>query len=300
MRPIEVVRKACPRAKASYLAAIENGDALFKKAGIITPGRLAHFLAQICHESGGLSIEWESGAYSAERLMEIFGEGRHSAGVTQAEAYGLAKNGPAIFERVYGLGNPKKARELGNTQPGDGWKYRGGGLMQTTGRSNYRRMGQKCGVDFEGHPELVLSAEHALKPALTEWTEGNLNEKADADDLRGITKRINGGLNGLADRQAWYRKIRPMIDKVDLQISTVKPTVPPAPTPLPKPKPPVTPKQGGIIAAVLTVFAAAVTFVQEHPIETIAGLLTLGGLGYVVYRNYERIKEWIGKKLRRS
>ncbi len=226
MRPIDVVRKVCPRARASYLNAIENGDALFEAAGITTPLRLAHFLAQICHESGGLTIEWESGNYKAARILEIFGEGRHSAKVTPAEAERLAGDGPALFERVYGLGNPRK-RDLGNIEPGDGWRYRGGGLMQTTGRANYRRMGQKVGVDFEAHPEFVLSAEHALKPALAEWTEGKLNEAADRNDIRAITKRINGGYNGLADREAWFRKIRPVIDGVALAPA-------PAPTSLPK------------------------------------------------------------------
>lgn len=280
MRPIEVVRKVCPRAKPSYLAAIENGDGLFKKAQIITPGRLAHFLAQICHESGGMSIEWESGAYSAERLLEIFGEGNHSAGVTATEAHRLAKNGPAIFERVYGLGNPKKARELGNTNAGDGWKYRGGGLMQTTGRSNYRRMGIKCGVDFEGRPDLVLSAEHALKPALAEWTEGNLNEKADVDDLRGITRRINGGLNGLADRQAWYRKIRPIIDKVDLEFSPVSPPPPPdvpKPVPIPKPKP----QTAGVVAALMAMLIGVAAFVKDHPFWTGLGCVVV--IGAILY-----------------
>lgn len=215
-RPIDVARKLCRNAKPSYLAAIENGDRLFRERGVDTPLRLSHFLAQAFHETGGLTIEWESGNYSAERLMEIFGVGHHSAAVTESEARQLAHNGPAIFERVYGLGNPKKAAELGNTQPGDGFKYRGGGILQTTGRANYRRMGQKCGVNFEGHPELVLSAEHALNPALAEWSEGNLNAAADRDDIVAITKKINGGLNGLADRKDWYRRIRPSILVVDL------------------------------------------------------------------------------------
>lgn len=226
-RPVDVVRKLCPHAKVSYVAAFENGDALFKQHGITTPPRLSHFLAQCLHETGGLSIEWESGAYSASRLMQIFGVGHHSAAITESEAQQLAHNGPAIFERVYGLGNPRKARELGNTHPGDGFRYRGGGIMQTTGRANYARMGQKCGVDFEGHPELVLSAEHALKPALAEWTEGNLNAAADRDDIRVITKRINGGYNGLADRESWLRKLKPLIDRVDLAGSTVGPALPP-------------------------------------------------------------------------
>lgn len=213
-RPIEIVRKACPEARASYLAAFEQGDGLFSEHGITTPLRLAHFLAQCLHETGGLTVERESGAYSAERLLQIFGVGKHSAAITPDEAQRLARNGPAIFERVYGLGNPTKAKELGNVNPGDGWRYRGGGVMQTTGRSNYRRMGKKCGVDFETHPKLIVSADHALKPALAEWTEGNLNQTADRGDIRAITKRINGGYNGLPDREAWFRKIRPMIGEV--------------------------------------------------------------------------------------
>jgi len=228
-RPIDVVRKLCPRGKPSYLSAFENGDALFKQHGITMPLRLAHFLAQCLHETGGLSIEWESGNYTADRLMQIFGVGHHSAAVTASEAQQLAHNGPAIFERVYGLGNPKKARELGNTRPGDGYRYRGGGIMQTTGRANYARMGQKCGVDFEGHPEYVLSAEHALKPALAEWTEGKLNDAADADDIRVITRRINGGYNGLEDRKDWLRRLKPLISRVDLTDATAPATPAAAP-----------------------------------------------------------------------
>ena len=223
MKPVAIAEKLCPRAKPSYLKAIAQGDALFAKHGITTPKRLAHFFAQAFHETGGLSIEWESGAYSAKRLLEIFGRGHHSAAVTSAEAEQLAYKPEAIFERVYGLGNPKKAHELGNTQPGDGYRYRGGGIMQTTGRANYRRMGERCGVNFEKIPALVLSADHALKPALAEWTEGNLNEAADRDDILTITKRINGGTNGLADREAWLAKIRPLIDKVELNVPAPAP-----------------------------------------------------------------------------
>lgn len=241
MRAVDVVRSLCPNAKKSYVAAFEQGDALFEKYDVTTPRRMSHFLAQVFHETGGLSIEWESGNYSAERLLQIFGVGHHSAAVTPEEAQRLAHNGPAIFERVYGLGNPKKAAELGNTEPGDGWKYRGGGLMQTTGRGNYRRMGIKCGVNFEAKPELVLSAEHALKPALAEWGEGNLNAAADRDDIVAITKRINGGLNGLEDRKTWLSRIKRILINLDL---APKPELPAE-----KPKVPEVIKQAGGAAA---------------------------------------------------
>jgi putative chitinase len=273
MRPIEIAKKLCPKARPSYLKAIEQGDALFAKHGITTPLRMAHFLAQAFHETGGLAIEWESGAYSAARLMQIFGVGKHSAGVNEYEAQKLAYKPELIFERVYGLGNPKKSRELGNVQPGDGYRYRGGGILQTTGRYNYRSMGQKCGVDFEAHPELVLSAEHALKPALAEWTAGKLNEKADADDIRAITKRINGGFNGLDDRINWFEKIRPLIDKVELKVSA----------PPPPDTEPVAPKPKGNVAKNTTsgtVGGGAVVVASQMPDLTTAAIVL--GVGLVV------------------
>jgi len=236
MRPIDVVRRVCPRARPEYLAAFEAGDQLFAQARINTPDRLAQFLAQVCHETGGLTITYESGDYSAQRLMQIFGAGHHSAALTSAECNALAHNGPAIFERVYGLGNKHK-HDLGNTQPGDGWKYRGAGLMQTTGRANYARMGRKCGVDFETHPEWVLSAAHALKPAIAEWSEGGLNAWADKGDIEHITRKINGGLNGFDSRKQWFRKIRPLIDKVDLRGSLTPVSAPADPAPVPTPAP---------------------------------------------------------------
>src|SRR6266581_662842 len=183
MRAIDVVRRVALRARPAYLEAFEHGDGLLGRHGITTPLRLAHFLAQILHETGGLAI----------------------------------------------------------TQAGDGFRYRGGGIMQTTGRANYRRMGQKCGVDLEANPELVCSAAHALKPALAEWSEGNLNAAADRDDIHTITRRINGGYNGLADRQAWYRRVRPLIDTVDLE---PKELPAPVPAPAPQPAPPAKPRTG--------------------------------------------------------
>jgi putative chitinase len=237
MHPARIAKKLCPKARPSYLKALERNDALFAKHGITTPLRMAHFLAQAFHETGGLTVEWESGAYSARRLQEIFGVGRHSAGITAWEAEQLAYKPEAIFERVYGLGNPKKARELGNTNKGDGYRYRGGGVLQTTGRANYRRMSQRCGVDFEGNPQLVVHPDHLLKPALAEWTEGNLNALADKDDIRSITRRINGGYNGFDDRVAWFRKIRPLIDKVELNPSQPLPPPPDVEPVTPAPKP---------------------------------------------------------------
>jgi putative chitinase len=222
-RAVDIIRQAAPRAKPGYLAACEAGDTLLQQNGIVTPDRFAQFFAQVLHETGGLTLDRESMNYSAERLLEVFGVGVHSAAITPDEAQRLARNETAIAERVYGLGNPKKATELGNTQPGDGFKYRGGGLLQTTGRANYRTMGLKCGIDFEKQPDLVVSAQFALLPALAEWTANNLNVLADSNDFLAISRAINLGNpkstrtpNGLADRANWLAKIRPLADDFHL------------------------------------------------------------------------------------
>jgi len=211
--PVEAVKCIAPKSLDDYLEAIRQGDKLFKQYEITTPLRQAHFLAQALHETGGFRILRESMSYSAARLVEIFGVNRHSAAVTVAEAAGLAGDQEAIAERVYGLGNPRKASELGNIEPGDGFLFRGNGVLQTTGRGNHRCLGIACGLDFEGSPELVTSPEHALKPALQEWSEGNLNSFADKNDIRTITRRINGGFNGIAEREAWFNKLWPILKK---------------------------------------------------------------------------------------
>jgi putative chitinase len=208
---IDAVNRIAPKAHKNYLEAIGQGDPLFEKHGITTSLRMAHFLAQALHETGGFKILRENMNYSAPRLLEIFGVNRHSAAITAAEAEKLARKPEDIAERVYGLGNPRKARELGNTEPGDGFRYRGNGILQTTGRSNHRRMGEACGIDFENNPDLATVSEHALKPALQEWTENNLNLSADKNDIQTITRRINGGFIGLSGRQEWFDKIWPLL-----------------------------------------------------------------------------------------
>lgn len=210
-KTIEALRRVAPSAHNNYLEAIRQGGPLFEQHGLKTPLRMAHFLAQAMQETGSFKILRESMDYRAPRIMQIFGVGHHSAKITAAEAATLAHNESALSERVYGLGNPRKARELGNTEPGDGFRYRGNGILQTTGRGKHRIMGQACGLDFEGNPSLVTAPEHALKPALQEWTEGDLNKAADRNDIRTITKTINGGLNGFPDRQAFFAKLLPLL-----------------------------------------------------------------------------------------
>src|ERR1041385_2298654 len=153
-RTLGAIAHVAPEARENYLEAIRNGDSLFEQHGITTGLRMAHFLAQAMAETGAFKVVRESMSYSVPRMLEIFGVHHHSAKITAAEAPALAHNEHALAERVYGAGNPGKAAELGNTEPGDGFRYRGNGVLQTTGRGSHRRMGNACGVDFEGNPEL--------------------------------------------------------------------------------------------------------------------------------------------------
>lgn len=179
--------------------------------GIDTPLRIQHFLAQIAHECGGFTITRENMRYRAERIVEIFGVGRHSARVTAEEAQRLAGNGPALANRVYGLGNPKKAAELGNTGPNDGWLYRGGGWLQLTGKGAYARVGAKIGIDLVANPDLTSASPLvAARIACAEFV--SLNDSilfyCDADDILRVTRSVNGGRNGLADRIAYLKSAK--------------------------------------------------------------------------------------------
>lgn len=204
---IDIVRALCPSAHTNYVGAFVNGDQLLWRHGVTTPLRVSHFLAQAMHETGGFTILEENLSYSAVRITQVFGVGKHSAAVTAGEAATLARNSHGLAERVYGVGNPRKSKELGNLNPGDGYLYRGRGIMQTTGRINYRRLGQRATIDFESNPHWVAEAKYALVPALLEWTQGSLNDYADLNDIEHITKRINGGYNGFADRKTWFNRV---------------------------------------------------------------------------------------------
>ncbi len=204
----EVIKKLSPKAKPIYLDGFAANEGLIRNEyKINTPLRETNFLTQVMTETGGCTVVQESGSYKAARIMEIFGVGRHSAAITAAEAARLAGDGPALFERTYGLGNPRKAAELGNTQKGDGWKFRGIGPMQSTGRGAARRWGQRCGADFETDVMVMVSPKFIMLPPLLEWSAGNLNIAADRDDERAIRKRINGGYNGFADAEVWHDKL---------------------------------------------------------------------------------------------
>lgn len=178
------LRRFEPFARADILAAIAASAPAIEAAGITTPKRLAHFLAQVAHESAGLARTEEALSYSAARMVEVW----PSRFPTVAAAAPYARNPQALANKVYG-------GRLGNRLAGDGWRYRGGGGLGTTGRANYAEAG------FEADPDALRRPENFLAPALLYWRTRGCNALADRDDVVGITVKINGGKNGLADRR---------------------------------------------------------------------------------------------------
>jgi putative chitinase len=136
-----------------------------------SPLRFAHFFAQLGHESGGF------------RYMEEI-------------ASGQAYEGRA---------------DLGNVQPGDGKRYKGRGPIQLTGRANYREYGRRLGIDFESHPEIAALPSIGMMTACAYWTTKGLNALADGDNVDAITRRINGGTNGLADRKTRLQAMKALV-----------------------------------------------------------------------------------------
>ena len=146
----------------------------FRTYGILENSlRLIHFLAQLAHESGNFK-------YMEEIASGAAYEGR---------------------------------KDLGNTQAGDGKRFKGRGPIQLTGRANYRRYGQQLGIDFENNPEIVALPSVGLLVACKFWSDNDLNVVADRDDVTTITRRINGGLNGLQDRKDKLKLIKSMLTK---------------------------------------------------------------------------------------
>lgn len=165
--------------------------AAMHRHGIDTPARAAHFLAQISVESGRLERLEENLNYSAERLMVVW----PSRFKTHAEAARFAHNPQALANRVYG-------GRLGNTGPDDGWRYRGRGLKQLTGKANYQAYSEASGLDCVSDPDKLLEPGIAADSAAWFWASHGCSALADAGDVRGLTMRINGGLTGLGERAA--------------------------------------------------------------------------------------------------
>jgi putative chitinase len=168
--------------------------------GIDTPARAAAFLAQLAHESGQLRF-----------MEEIWG--------------------PTPAQRRYEPRSRLAAR-LGNAQPGDGKRFKGRGPIQLTGRANYGRYGTALGIDLTANPELAATKEVGFRIAGLFWKRNGLNQLADAQRFKAITRRINGGFNGLADRLEFYRRAKGVFGVPSIR--GVEPAVAAAPLRLPR------------------------------------------------------------------
>lgn len=158
--------------------------------------RLAAFIAQTAHESGSYCIAAENLNYSDKGLLATFPKYFNA---TNVEEY--ARNPQKIASHVYAsrLGNGPEAS-------GEGWNYRGRGFIQITGKDNYTKCGKSIGVDLIANPAYLETIDGAMKSAKWFWEVNNLNELADKPDFVTLTKRINGGVNGLMERREFYDK----------------------------------------------------------------------------------------------
>lgn len=169
---------------------------LLESYGINTPLRISHFMAQIEHESGLKPIS-ENLNYSIERLLVTFKKyfpDRFTASLYQYRP-------SAIANRVYSnrMGN-------GNEKSGEGWKYRGRGFIQITGKENYFHLQVDTDLQLLKNPDLLLEEPNAMLSACWFWKKKGLNNLADKDLIKAITKRINGGYNGIEHRKELLKK----------------------------------------------------------------------------------------------
>ena len=172
--------------------------------------RVAHFLAQVLHESGKLRHVEENLNYSSEALLKVFGKY-----FTPSEAADYARDPKRIGSRVYGgrMGN-------GPEQSGEGYRYRGRGLIQLTGKNNYRKFSDWVGDDMVARPDSVAT-QYPVRSAVYYWDMNNLNTLADSDEVRMVTKRINGGFNGLPDRIALLSKAKTLL-AIDVSVPALE------------------------------------------------------------------------------
>lgn len=203
----DTLRKIYPQSKsiARYCEALHQA---MSECGIDTAARACAFLAQVGHESAQLNRIEENLNYSAQALRKVFPKYFR----TPQEASSYAHHPERIANRVYAnrMGN-------GSEESGDGWKFRGRGLIQITGRDNYVSMSALMGKDLTVWPDALLMPLDACRSAALWWKANGLNALADklaADERKTfetITKRVNGGLNGLEDRWAIYLRAKSAI-----------------------------------------------------------------------------------------
>lgn len=186
------ILRLAPNARADLVNAIVDNWSDAEAAGLVKPIRIRQFFSRLLVETGGLRAIEESLTYSSVfRIRQVW----PSRFKTDASAAPFVRNPQALAIKVYGgrMGNAAAPST-------DGWDYRGGGMLQTTGRAGYRAMG------FEANPEALREPVTAFRTALREWAARGCNAMADRDDVEAICRAINGGTNGLAEQRTWLAK----------------------------------------------------------------------------------------------
>jgi putative chitinase len=186
--------RVLPKAPVAWLAELVTQ---MPEWGIDTPNEIASFLAQLAHESDEFTRLEENLNYSARRLMQVWPK----RFPTLADAEPFAFHPEALANRVYAnrMGN-------GNELTGDGWRFRGRGPIQLTGRSNYQKCGDAIDEPLELEPGLLLQPRVGIRSACWFWSAAGLDVLDDDDDVRAETRKINGGEHGLLQRDAYFRK----------------------------------------------------------------------------------------------
>jgi putative chitinase len=197
MVTLELLQTICPKTKKTilegYVEPLNTVGRYYEMFG--NPKRIAGFLAQIAHESGGFNATIENLNYSAKGLMTTF----RKYFPTEELAKQYERKPQMIANRVYA-----NRMKNGDEASGDGWKFRGRGLIQLTGRDNYTKFAASLDMDIESTIAYLETPNGAVASAGWFWDNNKLNQYCDRDDFVTLTKRINGGTIGLADRQHHY------------------------------------------------------------------------------------------------
>ena len=192
------VRRIAPQARDEFVQALVEAEAEFDAAGLTTRLRMAHFLAQVMTETGGLARIDENMNYSAATLLRVFSRRT----VPRAKAYEIAGKPREVANWVYGhrLGNLGRHTD-------DGWNYRGSGFIQLTGRANFRERGREVGLPLEEDPELARRAREGLLAALAYWKARGINEAADRNDRLHVRVLVNGpAAHGYEQSVIWFNR----------------------------------------------------------------------------------------------
>lgn len=194
---------------------------MFKKYDITSTNRIAGFMAQCAHESADFTLLEENLNYSEDALKRVF---PRYFGPGKRNATEYARNPEKIANYVYMDEFRTKSGAMGNVRPGDGWRFRGRGIKQLTGRNNYTAFGKSVGMTPEQAAEYLETKKGAFESACWFWKTNNIAKFADADDIVGMSKKINGGTIGLEDRKARYVRAKSILgssspSSIDQQIT---------------------------------------------------------------------------------